>query len=269
MRSLVLTALICALLYVGLALGLQRHTIYPRPAAFANVPAVPGLELLQLGDDEAVEAFFLPAYRREGLSPGPALIFAHGNGELIDMWAQAFETPRRWGVAVLLVEYPGYGRSGGSPSEASIGQVFEEAYEALSKRAEIDGSRIVGYGRSLGGGAVCGLSRKRELAALILESTFTSLVPLARRMLIMEPLLLDRFDNLAAVEDFSRPVLILHGRADRLIPRDNADALHAAASDSQLHLMQCGHNDCPQRWDLIRPFLRQAGVLHGWSQRSN
>ena len=61
------------------------------------------------------EAWLLPA--RRGAGAGPLLIFAHGNGELIDHWVDAFGPARARGASALLVEYPGYGRSEGAPSK--------------------------------------------------------------------------------------------------------------------------------------------------------
>lgn len=260
MRSLFVTILIFAGIYVALVLGMQRRMIYPRPFAPGSLPKVAGLEHWQLGPAKDVDAFYLaPTARQPDRSP--VIVFAHGNGELIDMWAPAFQVPRSWGVAMLLVEYPGYGRSAGSPSESSIAAVFRDAYDQLVQRADVDSARIVGYGRSLGGGAVCGLSGERQLAALILESTFTGLAPLAAGMLVPKPLVLDRFDNLAAVSSFERPILLLHGEHDPLIPSAHAEQLRGASAQAELHLMPCGHNDCPQRWDLIESFLRKAEIL--------
>lgn len=257
MRSIFVFASLLSVFYLAVVLGLQRRVLYPRIPAPDAPPKVAGLEHWRLGAAEDVDAFFLPPQRRIANGRHGAVLFAHGNGELIDMWARGFEPLRSQGIAVLLVEYPGYGRSGGSPSEASIGRIFEAAYDRLVSRPEIDAARIVGYGRSLGGGAIGNLSRSRSLAALILESTFTSTLPLAAGMFVPRALVLDRFDNQRALEEFEGPVLILHGENDRLIPSHHAQALHATAAHSQLHLMPCGHNDCPRRWDLIGAFLAE------------
>lgn len=258
MRSLLVFALIVAVFYLGAVLTLQRRLIYPRVGAPPQIPRVAGLEHWRLGESEQVDAFYLPATGREASGSRPAIVFAHGNGELIDMWASTFEPARENGYAVLLVEYPGYGRSGGSPSESEIARVFEEAYDRLVARDEIDASWIIGYGRSLGGGAIGNLMRARELAAVIFESTFTSTLPLAASLFVPGPLVLDRYDNLSALRKFSGPVLILHGERDPMIPPDHARELAAASPRSQLHLLPCGHNDCPRRWDLVGPFLDEV-----------
>lgn len=260
MRAILVTLLVCAALYAVAVLGMQRRLIYPRPPAPDRPPALLGLERWRVGPD-AVEAWFLPPLGDAAGRPHPTVVFGHGNGELIDHWADAFQPPRSWGVGVLLVEYPGYGRSGGTPSEASIGRAFRAAYDRLLQREHVDPQRVVGYGRSLGGGAVCGLAAQRPLAALVLESTFTSLVPLAAGLLVPPPLVLDRYDNRAVVARFPRPILLLHGARDTIIPASHARGLHDAAPDARLHLLPCGHNDCPRPWDRIRAFLAEAGVL--------
>ena len=83
-------------------------------------------------------------------------LFLHTvNGELIDFWPHELKKLNRLGIGVLLVEYPGYGRSNGSPSQKNITEAFTGAYDMLVTRPDVDPSRIVLFGRSLGGGAVC------------------------------------------------------------------------------------------------------------------
>ena len=115
-----------------------------------------------------VDAWFIPPFGGGMAAAAPAVIFGHGNGELIDFWPDKLEGFARLGIALLLVEYPGYGSSAGSPSQDSITQIFVAAYDDLVSRKEIDSSRIVFFGRSLGGGAVCALAQRRHSAALIL-----------------------------------------------------------------------------------------------------
>jgi len=138
------------------------------------------------------------------------------------MWAGALDEFRRWGLAVMLVEYPGYGRSDGSPSEAGIREAMIGAYDILVARASIDRSRIVGYGQSLGGGAIAALSERRPVRAMILQSTFTSLRTFASRYWMPSFLVRDAFDNVAAVAKFAGPILVLHGERDELFRTSRA-----------------------------------------------
>jgi pimeloyl-ACP methyl ester carboxylesterase len=249
--------------YCFLACAMQRQMLFPAPSftggdAFERAA---GAERVWLDTDGArTEAWYLPPLQA---APGPAplVVFAHGNGELIDDWAEAFEPPRRWGAAVLLVEYPGYGRSTGSPSQASIAATLASAFDRMTARAEIDPSRIIAYGRSLGGGAVCALARERRVAALVLESTFTSGRRLARGFGLPGFLVRDPFDNLETLRAYPGPVLIVHGEHDEIIPARHAAELHAAARRSRLELAPCGHNDCLRPWPLVREFLLENGLI--------
>ncbi len=242
----------------------QRAVLFPAPTARGPEPrlAAQGAERVWLEHGSARAEAWLLAARGAAASAGPLLVFAHGNGELIDDWLDAFETPREWGASVLLVEYPGYGRSTGIPSQASVGAAMIAAYDWALTRPGVDAARIVGWGRSLGGGAVCALARERALAALVLESTFTSVRSMAQRLGLPALLVRDPFDNLEALAAFAGPVLIVHGERDEMIPVAHARALHAALPDSRLRIEPgCGHNDCPRPWAALREFLVETALL--------
>jgi len=113
----------------------------------------------------------------------------------------------------------------------------------------------------VGGGAACALAREREVAALVLESAFTSVADLARRFGLFGPLVRDPFDNLAAVGAFTGPVLVIHGERDEMIPPAHGRALAGRAPRGELVLVDCGHNDCPRPWNILRAFLDRNGLL--------
>ncbi len=189
----------------------------------------------------------------------------HGNGELIDDHVRALAPLAAEGVGVLLVEYPGYGRSAGSPNQRSITAAVVAAFDYLSAQPRVDAERIVAYGRSIGGGAACALSAVRPVAALVLESTFTRLADLMPPFL-PRVLMLDRFDNLAVVSAGDSPVLVLHGERDSVIPYAHGEALARAAGTTPVP-MACGHNDCPTPLREIARFLREHGILPGGAGR--
>ena len=264
------TALVSALALVAVAVALwwvlaflaQRTMLFPRGAIVplaANLERSGGERFWLEAGGRRTEAWLLPAH--PGAPPGPLILYAHGNGELIDHWAQEFEPARARGAAALLVEYPGYGRSGGSPSEASIRDTLVAAFDWATAQGRIDRRRIVGWGRSLGGGAMCALARERPLAALVLESTFTSVRSMAARFGVPGFLVRDPFDNLALVRGFERPLLLLHGERDEVIAVDHARSLHAVAPGAELHLLPCGHNDCQRPWNVVLGFLAMHGLL--------
>ncbi len=259
-------AVYCAVLFV-----MQRHIMYPRsmmgppPAAREKMP---GIERIWLETEAGrIETWFMTPPSQSPGGPAPAMIMAHGNAELIDYLPLEFEFVRRLGIGVLLVEYPGYGRSGGSPSQVDITNTFMAAYDMLTARPDVDGDRIVFFGRSLGGGAACALAEKRPSAALVLTSTFTSARSLAVRRLAPGFLVLDPFDNLSVVRKYPGPILIMHGTRDAVIPFSHGKRLQKAAKRGQLIAYKCDHANCPpdsERFGRdLAAFLREAGVLKG------
>jgi uncharacterized protein len=238
----------------------QRSVLFPRPP-LGGAPPRPGYaEQIWLETTFGrVEAWYLPPMGPAG--PSPLLLFTHGNGELIDYWPGEFDEPRGWGVGVLLVEYAGYGRSAGSPSQVSITEGMLAAYDWAHRRQDIDQSRIIPYGRSLGGAAAAVLSTKRPVPALIFESAFSSVTAFVARFGAPAFLVRDKFDSVSAVKSFTGPVLIVHGDRDEIVPPHHARALATAAQNPTLNFMRCGHNDCPRPWAEVRRFLDEHRLL--------
>lgn len=253
---------VVGLFVVAMALFLlQRKLIFPIPATTGPVGLPNTIERLELGESYAL---FLPATSSAApaqIGRSPALIFTHGNGETAFHWHQSFSALRDRGIHVLLVEYPGYAGAGGSPSSRSIERVQLAAYDALLQRPDVDPDRLVAYGRSVGGGAAALLAAQRKLAALCIESSFSSLHDLVRELGYPTWLLRDRFDVRKVVAQHDAPVWIAHGRHDAIIPFSHAKRLHAANPASELVPLTCGHNDCPRPWSELLSFLERHRLV--------
>ncbi len=247
-------------LYAGTLYLFQGQMLYP--TQYISAP-----EVARLPDEHSelipvriaageVETWLLKPLN--GATRYPVLIHTHGNGDVIDALPSLFRWPRDRGWGVLLVEYPGYGRSAGQPGEALIREVVQKAYDQLAAREDVLREQIVGYGWSLGGGAICTLVGERPLAGLILRSSFTGLAEFAHRHAVPAFLLHDRYDNLAAVRRYRGPVAIFHGEQDSTIPYRMGQAL-AEAAGVELHTWPCGHNACPGDedifWSAVQPLL--------------
>lgn len=258
-----------ALILVVAVLELQRLVLFPRFAVRADPRAgatIAGLERSWITTEQgSVETWWLPGDGVSAEHPGPAVVFAHGNAELVDHWPELLAPYRRLGVSVLLPEYRGYGRSAGDPSERAIVDDFVAAFDALVTRSDVDAKRVVFHGRSLGGGVVCGLARRRAPRALVLESTFTSIVDMARGWLLPRALVLDPFESADAVAKLDVPVLVGHGSHDRVVPTAHGRALAARAPNGRFVSYDSDHNDFPpdrRTWFAeIERTLREAGVL--------
>lgn len=274
-RGVRVAGALLVLFVMGLLLAtwlIQRTVTFPRPPNSAwNEGALEahGGERVWLDAAGArVEAWLLPPTTSTAGGRMPLIIYAHGNGELIDMRAADFDEPRRAGIGVLQVEYPGYGRSGGSPSERSVTAALVAAYDWAVADPRIDAQRIIGHGRSLGGGAIAQLAARRPLAALVLESTFENLGEVVMTYGVPRPLLIVEFDTRSVLRDYPGPVLLLHGTRDGVFASAHAERLAAVARRATTHLSACGHNDCPRHWELVLGFLAENGVCKAVEEES-
>ena len=167
---------------------MQRSILFPRnqiPFPTDTGVAIPGLEKIWLDTEFGkIETWYLPPVSGPQAKPAPAVIFGHGNGELIDYWPQALQNFNQMGIGLLLVEYPGYGRSSGTPSEQSITARLlwrlmtpwypekRSIHPGLSCSADPSAEERSVHWRV-----------ERPSAALILMSTFTSVQSMASKFL--------------------------------------------------------------------------------------
>jgi fermentation-respiration switch protein FrsA (DUF1100 family) len=150
-------------------------------------------------------------------------------------------------VALLAIDYPGYGGSGGRATEAALYEAADSAYTWLARHPGIDSHAIYVYGRSLGSAIATYTASQHETAGLILESPFTSAREMSRQHYAIFPSFLVRLrlDNLSRIKAVRCPVLVFHGTADRLVPPAMGLKVAAAAPGPvEVVLIEgAGHND--------------------------
>ena len=178
-----------------------------------------------------------------------ALLWFHGNaGNLGHRVEQLRYLHREVRINVLMIDYREYGRSEGQVSEEGTYQDALAAYDYLAKRPDLDPTRIVSYGQSLGAAVAVELAIQRELYGLILEAPFTSIQAMAKVHYPWFPigsLLSIRYDSLSKISKVSVPLLILHGDRDEIVPYEHGKKLYDAANaPKQFYTIQgAGHND--------------------------
>jgi uncharacterized protein len=236
-----------------------------QPHQIASVPPFPedavNLERIWLQSDQGpVEGWLFIGKARDATHPGPAVLIAHGNRELIDFYRMRAEAYQRLGFTVLLGEYRGYGRSAGSPSRERIASDFTAFYDYLVSLPMVDPRKLVFHGRSLGGAVLSELSRRRLPVAVIVESTFTSIKAMAHGA--PDFLLVDRYDTLGALADYPGPILIIHGTKDDVVPVSHAILMKKSIPQAQILLYPFGHSDGPPNWEIywrdIAAFLNRV-----------
>ena len=262
---LLIVPLAIAAVYLALLFVAQRSMLFPMPLQVPAGPPAGAEEVRVKFDGGEAYALYLPPRQLRG--PAPLLMFTHGNGELADYWVDEFAVPRDWGVSVLLVEYPGYGRAPGSPSEKSITEAALALHDWAASDARVDPKRMVAYGRSLGGGAAVRLAVNRTMAGLILESTFTSVADFAAGYMAPAFVVRDPFDSRKTLASYRGRLLVIHGRNDTIVPIAHGRELASLVPGAMFHELNCGHNDCPRDWRTIGAFLRDLKVLSTGDQK--
>jgi uncharacterized protein len=179
----------------------------------------------------------------------PMILFFHGNAGDISHRTPIAEGLLGEGLSVLLLEYRGYGNSGGKPSEEGFHLDARAGRDFLLGKGGSHG-RIVAMGRSMGGAVAAGLAAREPVGGLVLESAFTSLEAMAGILYPFLPSVLFRrlrgsFATVELVGDVDVPVLVIHGEADDLVPLEMGKELLEAAREPKewMGVPGAGHND--------------------------
>lgn len=211
----------------------------------AATPAQAGLDwepvALRTSDDLTLDAWWLPHGQERA-----TLLFFHGNAGNISHRLPSLEQFNRLRLSVLIVDYRGYGRSEGKPSEAGTALDARAAWRWLREEQRREAGDIVVQGRSLGAAVAAELAREETPGAVILESPFRSVPLLASRLYPFLPARwLARFDYATQdyVRDIAAPVLVIHSREDEIIPFEEGEAVYGAANEpKEMLVIEGGHN---------------------------
>jgi len=241
--------LVAGAVYIALAIFLtlfQARLIYYPARIIEMTPAAIGLDFENIdfpaADGTKLNGWFIPAENNIGV-----LLFCHGNAGNISHRLESIRIFHDLGLSVFIFDYRGYGNSGGEPSEKGTYLDVEAAWRYLTESRTIEPSRIVAFGRSLGGSIAAYIAREKNPGALILESAMTSVSDVAAKIYPFLPVrLLTRFkyNTIDYVKDINCPVLIIHSPDDEVIPYENGQRLFAAANEPKRFLeLTGGHNE--------------------------
>lgn len=239
--------------YVGLLILLfcfQGCLVYRPTREIEATPAAVGLvyESLPLKTDDGLEiaAWYVPA-PASGRDARGVVLFCHGNGGNISHRLHTLALLNRLGLATLIFDYRGYGRSQGRPSEKGTYRDADAAWRYLVEERNVPPERIVAHGRSLGGAVAAYLAQKHNPRLLILDSSFTSVPDLGQEIYWFVPVRLlarIKYDARRRLADVRCPVLIVHSRDDEIVPvRHGRRLLDAANEPKEFVELTGGHNE--------------------------
>lgn len=245
-RVLRVMPLLLLALYIGLflfAYFLSDSMIFlPHPSTYRDSAEV--LKITTAGGKK-ISGVYLP-----NPSAKFTLLVSHGNAEDLGDDKYWLDSLRHAGFSVFAYDYEGYGTSEGKPSEKACYEDVAAAYDFLAVNLQTPPDKIIIFGRSVGSGPAAYIAAKRPSAGVVLQSPFVS----AFRVLTRVPLLpFDKFPNYKYVRHIHSPILIMHSRADSVIPFWHGQKLFDMANKPKhsFWAMNADHNDM----DLAKGYI--------------
>jgi fermentation-respiration switch protein FrsA (DUF1100 family) len=225
----------------------QSHLVYfPDKHIIYNPKAMLNLEYddiyFETGDRVKLNGWYIPAKDEHGV-----ILFCHGNAGNISHRLESINIFNQLNMSVFIFDYRGYGMSEGKPGEKGIYLDAEAAWNYLCDFREIRPEKLIIFGRSLGAAIAAWLAKEKSPAAVILESSFTSIPELGTKIYPFLPVrLISRFHYSTAkhVQDIHCKKLFIHSKEDEIIPFSLGEKNYLQAAKPKQFLMIYGsHND--------------------------
>ena len=185
--------------------------------------------VLTTADDTTLHGWYIPHDRAQF-----TLLFFHGNAGNISHRLDSLKIFHQLELNIFIIDYRGYGKSGGSPDETKMYEDAQTAWHYLNKVKGLKKEDLIIFGRSMGGAVASHLAQKIQSRALILESTFSSYREMAHHTLpFLSHLVFLRFgfDTQAMIKKFHNPVLIMHSPDDEIVPYIQGEKIFRAANE--------------------------------------
>jgi fermentation-respiration switch protein FrsA (DUF1100 family) len=226
--------------------------------------------MLTSSDGVRINGWYAPARNGRG-----TVLFFHGNYGNISHRVGSIEIFHDLGFSVFIIDYRGYGQSGGARSFRGVTLDALAAWEWITEERGVPAGEIAVFGRSIGGAVAMELMRHAEPKALILESTFSSLPDMVR-VQFLAPLarlvIGDIWNSAQAASGLSVPTLVVHSPDDGVVPYRLGKRLYDAVSGEKTFLeIRGGHNDgFMDSYDVYRPALDVFLTKHfgAWNPRN-
>lgn len=224
----------------------QRRLMYV-PSTNRVAPATAGLAETKEIAIAAPDGAAVVAWRAQAGTGKPTLLYFHGNAGGLANRALRLRRYQEQGYGFLIMSYRGFSGSTGSPSEDANVADARRAYDILIREG-VAPTDIVLYGESLGSGVAIQIAAEKPVGAIVLDAPYTSMLDMAAHaypFLPVRSLLWDRYESARHIERVTAPVLVLHGRRDRVIPVAMGEKLFALAREPKRLIVfpEAGHSD--------------------------
>ena len=229
-----------------LAFFLQARLMYFPMKHIFELPSDYGIKYedikIKTKDNILLHSWWIPHEQNRGV-----VLVCHGNGGNVSHRLHLVNAFQSLGFSTFLFDYRGYGHSKGKPSEKGTYLDAEAAYNFLINNKQVDPKKIVVYGESLGSAVAIELATRKEIGAIILEGSFTSVPDVAAESYFFLPVrwfIRYQYNSLAKINTLSIPILFIHSPEDDIISFKHGKKLFDAYNGEKEFLNTSGgHND--------------------------
>ena len=172
-------------------------------------------------------------FHKKDLKKNKTLVFFHGNAGNLENRIYKLNLIKDFEINFLIVAYRGFSGNKGEPTETGL---YEDARSTLDwiVKQGVSEDKIILYGESLGTGVSTEVAQNKKFAGIILESPFTSMVDAGKFYYFYLPvslLLKDRYETIKKLKNIRIPMLVMHGKRDKIVPFHMGKKVFEEAND--------------------------------------
>jgi uncharacterized protein len=245
LQWLFLFVVITSVLLAGLYFGQRRLIYMPNPHPIT--PSDIGAREFKMVDLKTRDNLTLKSWYHKAQSSKQTLLYLHGNAGNVANRVVLVQSYIKHGYGVLLLSYRGYAGNPGTPTEQGLYNDARAAIEFLQQQ-HVSYKDIILFGESIGTGVAVQMATEYPVAAIILQSPYSSLVDVAKYhypFMPVEFLMKDRFDSIDKISQVRQPLLVLHGERDTIVPIKFGEKLFEKANKPKVfkRYPEFGHNN--------------------------
>ena len=179
-------------------------------------------------------------FYNKDLEKSKTILFFHGNAGSLENRTYKLNHFKDLNVNFLIIAWRGFSGNKGKPNEKGLNEDGESAIRWLKTKG-IDEKNIILYGESLGTGVAIEIAQNKNYAGIILESPFTSMINMGKKYYPFFPvrfLLKDKFESYKKLNNISVPILIMHGKVDKIVPYGMGKKMYELANEPKFFYSQ-------------------------------
>ncbi len=188
------------------------------------------IEKIKIKTQDNIE--LLSWYHNKNLNDYKTILFLHGNAGSLENRIHKINHFKDMNVNFLLISWRGFSGNKGKPTEKGLYEDARSAVEWLQSKG-VEESNIIIYGESLGTGVATEIAQNKNFAGVILESPFTSMIDAGKNKYPYLPvkfLLKDKYESNKKIKNIKRPILIMHGKVDNIVPFEMGKKMYELAN---------------------------------------